>query len=179
MKLQIGQGKESSEEGHKSRYNVTESPTNFEEILSFKSRLNSVAALRTGYRTRLTNSFLIPWDLNHVAYIVVIVVIGYHSQLPEASLATLLSYCTLGLINVENPPARRQKLRLVSIEALLATQLEIDKYYLRLPKICTRQLARRRTPIINGNFTKSLARSILIVGSITWWIRFRIWCKPR
>ena len=80
--------------------------------------------------------------------------------------------------NVEYPrPARRRKLRLVSTEALPATQLEIDKYHLRLHGIRTRQLARRRTPIVNGNFTALLARSILMVRSITGWIGFRIWCE--
>ena len=87
--------------------------------------------------------------------------------------ATLLNHRTLGLINVEDPrPIRRQKLRLVAIKALPATQLEIDKYHLRLRRICTRQLAGRRTPIVNGNFTTLLARGILMVRSITWLIRF-------
>jgi hypothetical protein len=131
----MGQG---SEEGRGSWCNVTESLTNFKEIPNSRHHLDSVAASRTGHRTRPTNSFLIPWDLNHVAYIIVVVVIGYHSQLPEASLAALLSHCTIRLINVENPrPARRRKLRSVSIEALLATQFEINKYYLRLYGICT------------------------------------------
>jgi hypothetical protein len=56
-------------------------------------------------------------------------------------------------------------------------QLEIDKYHLRLRGIRTRQLAGRRTPIVNGNSTTLLARSILMVRSITWWIGFRIWCE--
>lgn len=48
--------------------------------------------------------------------------------------------------NVEDPrPTRRRKLRLVSTEALPATQLEIDKYHLRLRGIRTRQLAGRKT----------------------------------
>ncbi|CZR52891.1 uncharacterized protein PAC_02768 [Phialocephala subalpina] len=88
------------------------------------------------------------------------VVIGYHSQLPPGLLAALLSHRTLGLINAKGPrPARWQKLRLVAIEALPATQLEIDKYHLRLPRIYTRQLAGRRTPIVNGNFTTLLAKT--------------------
>jgi hypothetical protein len=42
---------------------------------------------------------------------------------------------------VEDPrPTRGRKLRSVSIEALPATQLEIDKYHLRLRGIRTRQL---------------------------------------
>jgi hypothetical protein len=69
--------------------------------------------------------------------------------------------------NVEDPrPARRRKLRSVSTEALPAMQLEIDKYHLRLRGIRTRQLAGRRTPIVNGNVTILLARSILMVRSI-------------
>jgi len=38
-------------------------------------------------------------------------------------------------------------------------------------------LAGRRTPIVNGNVTTLLARSILMVRSITGWIGFRIWCE--
>jgi hypothetical protein len=97
---------------------------------------------------------------------------------PPRPPAALLSHRTLGLINAEDPrPARRQKLHSVAIEALPATQLEIDKYHLRLPRICTRQLAGRRTPIVNRNFTTLLARGILMLRSITWWIGFRIWCE--
>src|SRR6187402_1870421 len=73
------------------------------------------------------------------------------------------SHLRFGLVNAEDPrPARRRKLRSVSIKALPAMQLEIDKYYLRLCGIRTRQLAGRRTPIANGNVRILLARSILM-----------------
>lgn len=53
----------------------TKSPTTFGEIPDSKGRLDSLAASRRGHRTRPTESFLIPWDFNYVANIVVVVVI--------------------------------------------------------------------------------------------------------
>jgi hypothetical protein len=51
--------------------------------------------------------------------------------------------------NVEDPrPTRRRKLRSLSAEALPATQLEIDKCHLRLRRVRTQQLARRKTKTI-------------------------------
>ncbi|TVY23389.1 hypothetical protein LHYA1_G007606 [Lachnellula hyalina] len=50
---------------------------------------------------------------------------------PRGLLAALLIHRTIGLIDVEDlRPARRRELRSVSIEALPATQFEIENYHL-------------------------------------------------
>jgi len=88
----MGQGREGSKEGHGSWCNLIEKPTNFEEIPDSKGCLDSVAASRTGHRTRPTDSFLIPWDLNHVAYIVVVERTSFQSKIPEYSVSLLHFY---------------------------------------------------------------------------------------
>jgi len=72
----MGHSRKGSEEGRGSWCDVVyQNLTTFEEIPDSKGGLGSVAASRRGHRTRSTDSFLIPWNLNYVANIVVVVVI--------------------------------------------------------------------------------------------------------